>query len=95
MNRVRAQQTPQGPRLCVCQAPNAFTCVSGVVLLKHQMRLYGVTKCVYMCVTKCVYMCVTKCVCMCVTKCVYMCVTNSQRSSFRSLTFARFVRTFF
>ena len=32
---------------------------------------------------------------MCVTKCVHMCVTNSQRSSLRSLTFARFARTFF
>ena len=65
------------------------------------------TKCVYMCVTKCVYMCVTKCVYMCVTKCVYMCVTKcvlhvchqmcllTQRSSLRSLTFARFARTFF
>ena len=34
-------------------------------------------------------------VCVCVTKCVYVCVTNSQRSLLRSLTFARFARTFF
>ena len=74
-----------GPRLYVCQAPNAFICVSSVALPN--------TKCVYMCVTKCVYVCVTKCVHMCVTKSVHMCVTNSQRSSLRSLTFARFART--
>ena len=76
----------------------AYMCV------KPQMRLYVCqalppqnTKCVYMCVTKCVYMCVTKCVYMCVTKCVYMCVTkcDPQRSSLRSLPFARFARTFF
>ena len=29
-----------GPRLYVCQAPNAFICVSGVAPPKHQMRLY-------------------------------------------------------
>ena len=81
-------------RLYVCQAlplPNTkcvYMCVTKCVYM-------CVTKCVYMCVTKCVYMCVTKCVYMCVTKCVHMCVTNSQRSSLRSLTFARFARTFF
>ena len=81
-------------RLYVCQAlplPNTkcvYMCVTKCVYM-------CVTKCVYMCVTKCVYMCVTKCVHMCVTKCVHMCVTNSQRSSLRSLTFARFARTFF
>ena len=48
-------------------------------------------QCVCMCVTKCV----AKCVKMCVTKCVHMGVTNSQRSSLRSQTFARFARTFF
>ena len=29
-----------GPRLCVCQAPNASICVSDVARPKHQMRLY-------------------------------------------------------
>ena len=29
-----------GPRLYVCQAPNAFICVSSVAPPKHQMRLY-------------------------------------------------------
>ena len=38
-----------GPRLCVCQAPNAFICVRRCPPPN----------------TKCVYMCVTKCVCMC------------------------------
>ena len=31
--------TAHGPRLYVCQAPNAFICVSGLAP-KHQMRLY-------------------------------------------------------
>ena len=31
---------PHGPRLYVCQAPNAFICVSSVAPPKHQMRLY-------------------------------------------------------
>ena len=33
-------QIPHGPRLYVCQAPNAFICVSSVAPPKHQMRLY-------------------------------------------------------
>ena len=60
-----------GPRLYVCQAPNAFKCVSSVAPpqthLCHQMRLHV---------------------------CHQMRLLN-QRSSFRSLTFVRFVRTFF
>ena len=32
--------TDHGPRLYVCQAPNAFMCVSNVAPPKHQMRLY-------------------------------------------------------
>ena len=65
-----------GPRLCVCQAPNAFICVSGVAPPKHQMRL-----------------------CVCHQMRLYVChqmrLQNPQRSSLRSLTFARFARTFF
>ena len=80
-------QFPHGPRLYVCQAPNAFICVSGVCPSQ--------TPNAFICVSpNAFYMCVTKCVYMCVTKCVHMCVT-SQQSSLRSLTFARFARTFF
>ena len=38
--RARLVAKDHGPRLYVCQAPNAFICVSGVAPPKHQMRLY-------------------------------------------------------
>ena len=66
--RVKEVGLSHGPRLYVCQAPNAFICVSGVAPPKHQMRLYV---------------------------CHQMRLLNPQRSSLRSLTFARFARTFF
>ena len=59
-------------------------------LTNTEIRMQTPMDLAYMCVkpplpnTKCVHVCVTKCVCL-----------NPQRSSLRSLTFARFARTFF
>ena len=72
-----------GPRLYVCQAPNAFICVSSVALPKHQMRLYVCHQMrLYVCHQMRLYVCHRMRLLM-------------QRSSLRSLTFARFARTFF
>ena len=73
-----------GPRLYVCQAPNAFICVSSVAPPKHQMRLY-------VCHQMRLYVCHQ----MRLYVCHQMRLLNPQRSSLRSLTFARFARTFF
>ena len=40
LHQMKKLLTDHGPRLYVCQAPNAFICVSGVAPPKHQMRLY-------------------------------------------------------
>ena len=71
------------PRLYVCQAPNAFICVSSVAPPKHQMRLYVCHQMrLYVCHQMRLYVC-------------HQMRLLTQRSSFRSLTFARFARTFF
>ena len=68
-----------GPRLYVCQAPNAFMCVSGVASLQTPNAFFCVSPNAFICVSPnafiCVspnafFVCVTKCVNMCVTKCV-------------------------
>ena len=80
-----------GPRLYVCQAPNAFICVSSVAPPKHQMRLYVCHQMrLYVCHQMRLYVCHQ----MRLYVCHQMCLLT-QRSSLRSLTFARFARTFF
>ena len=94
--------------ICVSSTKCVYMCVRRCSLQNTKCVCMCVTNCVYMCVTKGVYMCVTKSVYMCVTKGVYMCVTKCvyvchkmrlcvchQRSSLRSVTCARFARTFF
>ena len=44
--QLQENENLHGPRLCVCQAPNAFICVSKGLPLQN-------TKCVCMCVTNC------------------------------------------
>ena len=90
-----------GPRLYVCQAPNVFKkCVSGVAPPKHQMRLYVCHQMrLYVCHQMRLYVChqmrLYVCHQMRLYVCHQMCLLNPQRSSLRSLTFARFARTFF
>ena len=82
-----------GPRLYVCQAPNAFICVLGVAPLpKHQMRSYV---CHQMHLYVCHQLRLHVCHQMRLHVCHQMRLLNPQRSSLRSLTFARFARTFF
>ena len=93
----------------MCQAPNVFKkCVSGVAPPKHQMRLYVCHQMrlyvchqmrLYVCHQMRLYVChqmrLYVCHQMRLYVCHQMCLLNPQRSSLRSLTFARFARTFF
>ena len=66
--------THHGPRLYVCQAPNAFICVSSVAPPKHQMRLYVCHQMrLYVCHQMRLYVC-------------HQMRLLTQRSSLRSLT---------
>ena len=88
-----------GPRLYVCQAPNAFICVSSVAPPKHQMRLYVCHQMrLYVCHQMRLYVCHQMRLYVCHQMRLYVCHQMRllmQRSSLRSLTFARFARTFF
>ena len=88
-----------GPRLYVCQAPNAFICVSGLAPPKHQMRLYVCHQMrLYVCHQMRLYVCHQMRLYVCHQMRLYVChqmCLLTQRSSLRSLTFARFARTFF
>ena len=72
-----------GPRLYVCQTPNAFTCVSGVAPLQKPNAFICVSPNAFTCVSPNAFTCVSP-----------MRLLNLQRSSLRSLAFARFARTF-
>ena len=89
----------QGPRLYVCQAPNAFICVSGLAPPKHQMRLYVCHQMrLYVCHQMRLYVCHQMRLYVCHQMRLYVChqmCLLTQRCSLRSLTFARFARTFF
>ena len=88
-----------GPRLYVCQAPNAFICVSSVAPPKHQMRLYVCHQMrLYVCHQMRLYVCHQMRLYVCHQMRLYVCHQMRllmQQSSLRSLTFARFARTFF
>ena len=92
-------QCSHGPRLYVCQAPNAFICVSSVSPPKHQMRLYVCHQMrLYVCHQMRLYVCHQMRLYVCRQIRLYVCHQMrllTQRSSLRSLTFARFARTFF
>ena len=97
--KARAASRAHGPRLYVCQAPNAFICVSGLAPPKHQMRLYVCHQMrLYVCHQMRLYVCHQMRLYVCHQMRLYVChqmCLLTQRSSLRSLTFARFARTFF
>ena len=90
--RFGVGQWSHGPRLYVCQAPKAPVRVSRPCSPKHQMRLYVCHQMrLYVCHQMRLYVCHQ----MRLYVCHQMRLLNPQRSSLRSLTFARFARTFF
>ena len=85
-----------GYRWHVCQAPNAFICVSKIAPPKHQMRLYVCHQMrKYVCYQMRLYVCYQVCHQIRLYVCHQIRLLNPQRNSLRSLTFARFARTFF
>ena len=75
-----------GPRLYVCQATNAFVCVSSVAPFQ--------TPNAFVCVSPNAFICVSPNAFICVSPNAFA-ESATQRSSLRSLTFARFARTFY
>ena len=98
-HRSETDGIAHGPRLYVCQAPNAFICVSGLAPPKHQMRLYVCHQMrLYVCHQMRLYVCHQMRLYVCHQMRLYVChqmCLLTQRCSLRSLTFARFARTFF
>ena len=62
-----AQEKSHGPRLYVCQAPNAFICVSGVAPLQTPNAFICVSPNAFICVSPNAFICVSPNAFICVS----------------------------
>ena len=72
---ISAKEKTHGPRLYVCQAPNAFICVSGVAPLQTSNAFICVSPNAFICVSPNAFICVSPNAFICVSPNAFVCVS--------------------